>query len=80
MGLDPKEPFPQRPRLRDFDYIGTYAYFLTVLTKDRDVYLKEADIVIHLISLLLETAKLERFDILAYCFMPDHLHILIRTH
>jgi putative transposase len=77
MGLDPKEPYPKRPRLRYFDYIGTYAYFLTILTKNRDVYFKEADIVSHLIILLLETAKSERFDILAYCFMPDHLHILV---
>ncbi len=76
MGLDLKEPFPKRPRLKDFDYIGTYAYFLTILTKDRDVYFKEAEIVSHMISLLLETAKSERFDVLAYCFMPDHLHIL----
>ena len=77
MGLNPKEPYPKRPRLRDFDYIGTYAYFLTILTKERDVYFREAEIVSHLISLLLETAKSERFDILAYCFMPDHLHILV---
>ncbi len=77
MGLDPKEPYPQRPRLRDFEYIGTYAYFLTILTKDRDVYFKEAKIVNYLISLLLETAKSERFDVLAYCFMPDHLHLLV---
>jgi putative transposase len=77
MGLDPKEPYPKRPRLRDFDYIGTHAYFLTILTKDRGVYFNDTEIVSHLISLLLETAKSERFDILAYCFMPDHLHILV---
>jgi len=78
MGLDPKEPFPKRPRLKNFDYIGTYAYFLTILTKDHDAYFKEAEIVSHLISILLETAKSEGFDVLAYCFMPDHLHLLAR--
>ncbi|MGQ9646829.1 MAG: hypothetical protein ACUVWO_09860, partial [Thermodesulfobacteriota bacterium] len=66
MGLNPREPYPKRPRLKNFDYIGTYAYFLTILTKDRDVYFKEAEIVNHLISLLFETAKSERFDVLAY--------------
>jgi len=77
MGLDPKEAYPKRPRLRDFDYIGPYAYFLTILTKKRDAHFKEAQIVSHLINILLETAKSEGFDVLAYCFMPDHLHILV---
>ena len=47
------------------------------MTKDHDAYFKEAEVVSHLISLLLETAKSERFDVLAYCFMPDHLHLLV---
>ena len=30
-----------------------------------------------LIDVLVETAKLEKFRILTYCFMPDHLHLLV---
>jgi putative transposase len=77
MGLNQKEPFPQRPRLKSFDYIGTYSYFITILTKDHDAHFKEAEVVSCLINLLLETVKSERFDVLGYCFMPDHLHLLI---
>ena len=77
MGLDQKEPFPKRPRLRGFDYCGTHAYFITILTKDRIVHFKEVEVVSHLINLLLETAKSEGFDVSSYCFMPDHLHLLV---
>jgi len=75
MGLDINRSFPKRPRLKDFDYIGTYAYFITILTRDHNVYFKGTEVVSHLISVLLETAKSERFDVLAYCFMTDHLHL-----
>lgn len=77
MGIDKNKPFPKRPRLKDFDYIGIYAYFITILTKDHGLYFKEAHVVDGLSNILLEIAKSERFKIWAYCFMPDHLHILI---
>jgi len=77
MGLDPKEPYPKRPRLKSFDYIGIYAYFITILTKDHAIYFKEEEVVKGVIDILNETARLERFKILTYCFMPDHLHLLI---
>ena len=77
MKLDINEPFPKRPRLKDFDYIGTYAYFLTILTKDHTAYFKEAEVIYSLIDILIETARSERFDVLAYCFMPDHFHLLV---
>ena len=77
MGLDLKEPFPKRPRLKDFDYVGTYAYFITILTKDRVAWFNKAEIVDGLRNILMETARLETFHILAYCFTPDHLHLLV---
>ncbi len=77
MGIDKNKPFPRRPRLKDFDYIGTYAYFLTILTKDHTACFKEAEVIGSLIDMLIETARSERFDVLAYCFMPDHLHLLV---
>ena len=77
MGLNFNEPFPKRPRLKDFDYIGTYAYFITILTKDRVGWFSKTEIVDGLSNILTETARLEKFDILTYCFMPDHLHLLV---
>jgi putative transposase len=77
MGIDKNKPFPKRPRLKDFNYSGTYAYFLTILTKDHTAYFKEAEVIDSLIDILIETARSERFDVLAYCFMPDHFHLLV---
>jgi len=77
MGLDLREPFPKRPRLKDFDYRGTYAYFITILTNDRAIYFREPTVVKGIINILNETALSERFKVLTYCFMPDHLHLLV---
>jgi putative transposase len=77
MGLDPKKPFPIRPRLRDFTYEGPYAYFLTVLTKGRAAYFKEEKVVHNLIDILFEISQSEGFKVITYCFMPDHLHLLL---
>jgi putative transposase len=77
MGLDLGAPFPKRSRLKTFDYIGTYAYSVTILTKDRVVRFKDSQVVDGLVNILIETTKSERFKILTYCFMPDHLHLLV---
>jgi len=53
MGLDPKEPFPKRPRLKYFDYSGMYAYFITILTKNHATYFREAEVVEGVISVCL---------------------------
>ncbi len=66
MGIDIDQPFPKRPRLKSFDYTGTHAYFITILTKNHARYFKDAEI-----------AGDKRFKILTYCFMPDHLHLLL---
>ena len=77
MELDLKVRLPKRPRLKNFDYTGTYAYSITILTKDRFARFKEVDVVSHLIDILAETAGSGNFNVLAYCFMPDHLHLLV---
>jgi len=77
MGINIHKPFPKRPRLKDFDYRGTYSYFITILTQDHGAIFNEVEVVNNLVDILVEIAKLERFSILAYCFMPDHLHLLV---
>ena len=72
-----EKEFPKRPRLKNFDYKGTHAYFITILTKDHGMYFKKAEVVDNLANILLESAKSEKFKIFAYCFMPDHLHLLV---
>jgi putative transposase len=77
MSLMSDRRFPRRPRLKDSDYRGTHVYFLTILTHDRSPHFKEAEAVDHLVGNLLQIARSEKFGVLAYCFMPDHLHLLI---
>jgi len=77
MPLDENKPFPKRPRLRDFGYIGIYTYFITILTANRQHYFNETQIVEPLRNLLKEIAEKEYFSVSAYCFMPDHLHLLV---
>src|SRR4030065_682491 len=77
MGIDIDQPFPKRPRLKSFDYTGIHAYFITILTKDHAFYFKDAEVVDQIINILIETAGEKRFKILTYCFMPDHLHLLL---
>jgi len=77
MVIDKKEPFPKRPRLKDFDYTGTYAYFITFRTKDHRTFFKEEEVVKDVVNIINETAISKRFKVLAYCCMPDHLHLLV---
>ena len=77
MGLDKNMPLPKRPRLSSFNYRGTYTYFLTLLTKDRRPLFTNPEIVNILLDFTNEVSEKEGFDIEAYCFMPDHLHLLL---
>ena len=65
------------PRLRTFDYIGFHRYFLTICTRDRSRVFIEAAAVASVAAQLLRVADTERFSIISYCFMPDHVHALV---
>ena len=63
--------------LKAFDYTGPYRYFLTFCTDSRQrefVTRERVDLVLLEIE---RSAAEEQFAIIAYCFMPDHLHLLI---
>ncbi len=65
------------PRLRGFDYRGIQRYFVTIATKDRRRVFLDGNLVEEILAHLRQHAAAERFSLLAYCFMPDHLHILV---
>ena len=46
-------------------------------THDRQRHFGDAPTVALVIDQFLHTARLEGFEMLAYCFMPDHVHLLI---
>ena len=68
---------PRRPRLRRFEYSGFYRYFLTFCTHSRRTVFTNTRAVGLVCEQILSTARLQRFSVLAYVFMPDHVHLLV---
>ncbi len=64
-------------RLPGFDYRSPHAYHLTWGTVDRKQLLRNPSIVIPLIEELKVEAKDRGILLYAYCFMPDHVHLLV---
>jgi len=63
--------------LKTFDYLGLYRYSLTFCT-DRRRARFTTDAVVDLVKQqILRAATENQFAVIAYCFMPDHLHLLI---
>ena len=68
---------PKRTRFKAFDYLGPYRYFLTFGTAGRDKVFTSAATVELVLAQILRAAVEQGFVIIAYCFMPDHVHLLI---
>src|SRR5437763_289652 len=70
--------FPKRPRrLQGVSYVGYQRYFLTICTALRCPAFASADAVEMCLSQLRRTAVAHAFAIVAYCFMPDHVHFVV---
>jgi putative transposase len=63
-------------RLPATHYIGRQWYFLTMVVEGRGRRFSNPSLVAENLSLLTGYAQSGHFAISAYCFMPDHLHIL----
>jgi putative transposase len=60
-----------------FDYHGPHRYFLTFCTLGRHHAFRDAAAV-HLVrGQFLRAADRHLFALVAYCFMPDHVHLLV---
>ena len=75
--LPPSGVKPRRssPRLESFDYIGLYAYSITINTDERRPYFRDSGLVGFCVRVLDERASKHGFEVLAYCFMPNHVHL-----
>jgi putative transposase len=70
--------FPRHPeRLKGFDYVGEYAYFLTFCTDYRHRAFVSSERVQIVSTQILRAASEEGFALIAYCYMPDHVHLLV---
>ncbi len=68
---------PSRPEhLKTFDYVGLHRYFPTFCTLERRHMFVSHAAVECVRTQFLHAAQGERFAFLAYCFMPDHVHVL----
>jgi putative transposase len=69
--------FKKRVRLKGFDYKGSYRYFITLCTWDKKPLFTDDALSLSLVDILKEKSTSFGFKIWAWCFMPDHLHLLI---
>ena len=62
--------------LKTFDYLGRHQYFLTFCTDSRKRLFVSPDVVLTVCTQIERVANEQRFSLLAYCYMPDHVHFL----
>ena len=77
MLLDGCVSHPYPPHLPNFIYVGKYVYSLTFCTYERRPIFADADSVSLAFAQILRAADEKDFEITTYCFMPDHLHLLV---
>ena len=64
-------------RLAPVHYLGTGNYSLTIATSGRKIVFVSKNVVTYHLSVLGQSAIKRNFDIIAYCYMPDHVHLLV---
>jgi REP-associated tyrosine transposase len=64
-------------RLPNHSYVGKAQYFLTLCVRHRRPVFKNGGDVVAVWAQIQRTAHEESFEVLAYCFVPDHLHLLV---
>jgi putative transposase len=65
--------------LQTFGYVGLYRYALTFSCHNKERRFERASAVDLVLSQIRRAADEERFAVSAYCFMPDHLHLLVEA-
>ena len=73
-------PYAYPPHLSNFSYIGKYQYSLRFCTHERARYFTDSEVVALVYAQILRAARRFAFEITAYCFMPDHVHLLVRAY
>jgi len=68
---------PKRTRLKTFDYVGLYRYFLTFCTHQRQHLFTDDETVDDVYMQIRRAASECAFAIHAYVFMRDHLHLFV---
>jgi putative transposase len=67
----------KRNRFEREAYLGARSYFVTAATRDRYAAFVEVDVVSMCLQILEDAALKCGFSLLAFCFMPNHFHLLV---
>ena len=73
MGMHTRRP----ARLKHLPYTGRQRYSLTYCTDWKRKWFENGEAVQLVLSQFLRVATNEGFAVLVYCFMPDHVHLLV---
>jgi len=63
--------------MTSFDYVGGHTYHVILTTKNRLPRLRNERLVEQCLKCLAASVVKHEFEVLAYCFMPNHLHLLL---
>ena len=67
-------------RLKGFDYgASNIAYHVIIGARGKRDVFTDGRINRRVIAVLIDACRLHQYSLIAYCLMPDHLHILIRS-
>jgi putative transposase len=69
----------KRNRLTAESYRGRKAYFLTLCTRERKKVFHDTALVNAVLEVLRKVCSDHYFNVYAYCFMPDHLHLILAS-
>ena len=70
---------PRRPaRLKELTYVGRIGYSLRFATNYRAPYFTNPVLIAEALKQIQLTCDEDRFALIAYCFMPDHVHLAVR--
>jgi len=73
--------FKRKPNRVDLSfYKGIRVYFVTICTNDKQKVFTNRETVDEHIQILSECCEKEKFSVWAYCFMPDHIHLLLTAN
>jgi REP element-mobilizing transposase RayT len=72
-----RDAMSRPPKLASDCYVGLRRHFLTCCTRNRVPFFTHTDVVDLVSSAFFATCEAGGVDVLAYCFMPDHLHALV---
>jgi putative transposase len=65
------------PRIRGFEYKGLHRYSLTICAHWHACRFSDRDLVAAVLLQIRHAARSNQFRLLAYCFMPDHVHLVV---